>query len=88
MPHVFISTVRGGVETIKPYVDDLLCFAQVYNECEFHVTEIGCGKAGFTPHDIAPLLFPAIDNDIPNIFLSEIFTWCMNNEKTQIDNTE
>lgn len=68
-----IPTMQGGVDTIKPYVDEFLRFAQVHCEYDFLVTEIGCGKAGFTPFNIAPLFFPVIDNDIPNIFLPESF---------------
>lgn len=52
-----IPTMQGGVETIKPYVDDFFQFAKVHSELDFLVTEIGCGIASFTPKDIAPLFF-------------------------------
>lgn len=68
-----IPTMQGGVETIKPYVDDFLQFATVHGELDFLVTEIGCGIAGFTPQDIAPLFFKAIENDIKNVYLPESF---------------
>lgn len=68
-----IPTMQGGVETIKPYVDDFFQFAMVYNELDFLVTEIGCGIAGFTPQEIAPLFFRAIENDIRNVYLPESF---------------
>lgn len=68
-----IPTMQGGVETIKPYVDDFLQFAAVHGELDFLVTEIGCGIAGFTPQEIAPLFFKAIENDIKNVFLPESF---------------
>lgn len=68
-----IPTMQGGVGTIKPYVDDFLQFVSVHGELDFLVTEIGCGIAGFTPHEIAPLFFKAIENDIKNVFLPESF---------------
>lgn len=68
-----IPTMQGGVETIKPYVDDFIEFAKRHGELDFLVTEIGCGIAGFTPKEIAPLFFRVIDEDIRNIFLPESF---------------
>lgn len=75
-----IPTMQGGVETIKPYVDDFLQFAIVHNELDFLVTEIGCGIAGFTPKEIAPLFFKAIENDIRNVFLPASFMKYMNSK--------
>jgi hypothetical protein len=70
--------MQGGVETIKPYVDEFLAFARSHSELKFLVTEIGCGIAGFTPRDIAPLFRAAIDEDIENIYLPESFyQWIM-----------
>ena len=68
-----IPTMQGGVETIKPYVDDFLNFAVMHGELDFLVTEIGCGIAGFTPQEIAPLFFKAIENDNRNVYLPESF---------------
>ena len=68
-----IPTMQGGVETIKPYVDDFIEFAKKHNELVFLVTEIGCGIAGFTPQEIAPLFSLAIIEDIQNIYLPESF---------------
>ena len=50
-----IPTMQGGVETIKPYVDEFIQFAQQHPELTFLVTRIGCGIAGFTDEEIAPL---------------------------------
>ena len=77
-----IPTMQGGVETIKPYVDDFLQFAIVHSEFDFLVTEIGCGIAGFTPKEIAPLFFKAIENDISNVYLPESF--CVVYEKYNV----
>ena len=50
-----IPTMQGGVETIRPYVEDFIDYAARHPESRFLVTEIGCGIAGFTPCQIAPL---------------------------------
>lgn len=78
-----IPTMQGGVETIKPYVDDFLNFAVMHGELDFLVTEIGCGIAGFTPQEIAPLFFNAIENDIRNVYLPESF-YLVYEHKTRI----
>lgn len=54
-----IPTMQGGVETIRPYVDEFIQFANKHPEMTFLVTEIGCGIAGFTPQEIAPLFAKA-----------------------------
>lgn len=66
-----IPTMQGGVETIRPYVDEFLAFAQAHPEWHFLVTPIGCGIAGFAPEDIAPLFAAA--KDVQNISLPESF---------------
>ena len=66
-----IPTMQGGVETIKPYVDEFICFAQTRPELKFYVTQIGCGIAGFKVEDIAPLFQAAID--VENIILPKAF---------------
>ena len=62
-----IPTMQGGVETIKPYVDEFIEFAQTHPELKFLVTRIGCGIAGFRDEQIAPLFATAIDKE--NIIL-------------------
>lgn len=66
-----IPTIQGGIETIKPYVDEFIEFAKSHPELTFYVTKIGCGIAGFKEEDIAPLFKTAIN--IPNIRLPEGF---------------
>lgn len=66
-----IPTMQGGVETIKPYVDEFISFAKAHPEYTFFVTRIGCGIAGFSDEQIAPLFHDALD--IPNILLPEEF---------------
>lgn len=50
-----IPTMFGSVEEIKPYVDRFLDLAYEWDENTFLVTRVGCGIAGFTPDQIAPL---------------------------------
>ena len=64
-----IPTMQGGVETIKPYVDEFIAFAKEHPELTFLVTRIGCGIAGFKDSQIAPLFEAA--HDIENIILPE-----------------
>ena len=64
-----IPTMQGGVETIRPYVDDFIKFAKEHPNLTFLVTRIGCGIAGFTDAEISPLFENA--HDIDNIILPE-----------------
>lgn len=66
-----IPTMQGGVETIRPYVNDFVAYAQQHPDQQFLVTPIGCGIAGFEPEDIAPLFQGA--KVVKNISLPESF---------------
>ena len=66
-----IPTMQGGIETIKPYVDEFIKFAREHKELHFFVTPIGCGIAGFEPEDIAPLFAEA--KELDNVSLPEAF---------------
>lgn len=66
-----IPTMQGGIETIRPYVDQFIAFARLHPRYRFLVTEIGCGIAGFSPEQIAPLFAEA--RDIPNVWLPARF---------------
>lgn len=62
-----IPTMQGGVDTIRPYVDDFIAFAKQHPELTFLVTRIGCGIAGFRDEEISPLFAQA--HNIDNIVL-------------------
>ena len=62
-----IPTMQGGVKTILPYVEEFIAFAKQHPEMTFLVTRIGCGIAGFTPAEIAPLFSSAVE--VENIHL-------------------
>lgn len=71
-----IPTMQGGVDTIKPYVDEFIKFAKTHPQLKFLVTEIGCGIAGFSVEEIAPLFKQAIE--VENIYLPERFWLVLN----------
>ncbi len=56
-----IPTMDGSVAAIQLYVDDFIRYAAEHPELTFLVTEIGCGIAGYTPEQIAPLFTAALD---------------------------
>lgn len=64
-----IPTMQGGVETIRPYVDEFIEFAKEHPELTFLVTRIGCGIAGFTDREISPLFILA--HKVENIVLPD-----------------
>ena len=66
-----IPTMHGGVDVIRPYVDDFIVYAKGHPELTFLVTRIGCGIAGFRDEQIAPLFAAA--HNIPNIILPKSF---------------
>ncbi|MCM1377898.1 MAG: hypothetical protein NC097_01215 [Clostridium sp.] len=76
-----IPTMQGGVDTIKPYVDQFIRFARECDQNTFYVTRIGCGIAGFKDEDIAPLFEDALELynvRLPKSFVEVIF---LNREK-------
>ena len=79
-----IPTMQGGAETIRPYVDAFIDFAQVHPQYKFLVTPIGCGIAGFTPRQIAPLFREAIS--VTNITLPKDFYDVILESKVYIPN--
>lgn len=74
-----IPTMQGGVETVKPYVDDFIAFAKKHPEQRFFVTKIGCGIAGFREESIAPLFAEAVV--VENIILPREFIEIIKNRK-------
>lgn len=74
-----IPTMQGGVETIKPYVDEFISFAKRHSDLTFYVTKIGCGIAGFSFEEIAPLFADALSNS--NIHLPKDFVEIIKSRK-------
>ena len=70
-----IPTMQGGVDTIRPYVDKFIAYAKQHPDKQFLVTRIGCGIAGFSADEIAPLFADAaaVENiSLPDDFWEEI----------------
>lgn len=78
-----IPTMQGGVETIKPYVDEFYRFAVKHPEYKFLVTRIGCGIAGFTPEEIAPLFTSAVE--LNNVVLPKDFVAVIKEKNSWMD---
>lgn len=72
-----IPTMQGGVETIKPYVDQFIEIARLLPFKTFYVTRIGCGIAGFSDSQIAPLFAAAAA--LPNVILPREFAMVLKN---------
>lgn len=66
-----IPTMHGGPQAIKPYVDQFINYALEHPQQLFLVTRIGCGIAGYTPRQIAPLFTDAIH--VNNVILPKDF---------------
>jgi len=72
-----IPTKNRNIVTMRPdeirgYVHDFILFAGDIRRWTFLVTEIGCGLAGHSPKDIAPLFAHALQHDnirLPKRFL-------------------
>ncbi|MDE6812178.1 MAG: hypothetical protein K2J15_07510 [Muribaculaceae bacterium] len=71
-----IPTMQGGLETIKPYVDEFIDLAREWDQTTFYVTRVGCGIAGFTDEEVAPLFADALE--LYNVRLPESFVKVIN----------
>ena len=59
------------LKVIKLYVEQFLDFARDRDDLTFNIVAIGCGLAGFTPNEIAPLFSNAPKNcNLPEEFKS------------------
>jgi len=59
------------LEEIQKYVDQFMQHAEQESHNTFLVTEIGCGLAGYTPKDIAPMFEKAVY--LSNVHLPKSF---------------
>lgn len=79
------------IDKIKPYVDDFIEFANNNLQYKFLVTKLGCGLAGYTAKDIAPLFAEAIDKPniwLPTEFIDELISTGMYNQIMNVEDTE
>lgn len=73
-----------SIEVIKPFVDEFIDYAKTREDLVFLVTEVGCGLAGLTPEEVAPLFINAIAID--NIHLPIRFWNVLNDIKNERTN--
>lgn len=58
-----------ALDAIQPYVNQFIRFAKNNPHLRFQLTPIGCGLAGYTPNEIAPMFALAPWNvDMPDEF--------------------
>lgn len=55
------------LNVIEKYVDEFIAYANENSELMFEVTKIGCGLAGYTNDDIAPMFI-----DVPSNCLLDV----------------
>lgn len=74
-----IPTTDDSTEKIRPYVEEFIIYAKAHPELTFLVTEIGCGIAGYSVAQIAPLFAGALNME--NVLLPRRFVECL--ERTE-----
>ena len=67
-----------GLRNIGPAVQRFTAFARNHPDQTFLVTAVGCGIAGYTPQEIAPLFADA--SSLPNVCLPESFWKVINKQ--------
>ena len=72
------------LSVIGKYVNEFLQFANEHKDLVFLVTPIGCGIAGFTPEDIAPLFKDAMEMN--NVTLPQSFIDVLEPDKEDLEN--
>lgn len=60
-----------GLEVLKNQAERFIHYAKEHPEHTFLVTAIGCGTAGYTPREVAPLFLKAVD--VENVWLPQSF---------------
>ena len=79
-----IPTTFPRIEMIRPHIERFLSFAKENRNLTFYVTPIGCGNAGYTAYDIAPMFASAVQMD--NVVMPESFNHVIANLPCNIDN--
>jgi len=67
----FIRTTNCDLEDIRMQVQRFIRYADYHQELKFYVTRIGCGAAGYSDAQIAPLFAGA--SSLPNVALPASF---------------
>lgn len=69
--HSYAIPTMEGMDNMRAAVERFVAFAKEHPELSFLVTPIGCGIAGYTPEEVAPLFAEAMNLD--NVHLPEPF---------------
>lgn len=68
-----LVTDKFELVAIQQFVNEFLKYAETCPTDTFFVTEIGCGIAGYTPEQIAPLFVHATKEEYNNVHLPQRF---------------
>lgn len=67
------------LEFVQYFVNHFIEYATKFSTLTFYVTEIGCGLAGYTPEQIAPMFKEAVN--LENVYLPKRFWDVLNKTK-------
>ncbi|MDE6135140.1 MAG: hypothetical protein K2F79_06155 [Muribaculaceae bacterium] len=73
-----IPTDSGSLETISKHINRFLDLAYEWDQNTFYITRIGCGQAGYTDSQIAPLFRRALS--LYNVRLPKSFVEILRKE--------
>ena len=79
-----IPSTYPSIDLIRPHVDAFIRFATKHQELIFLVTYIGCGNAGYTAYNIAPLFTDAYY--LKNVILPENFVYVIEHQPRMTGN--
>ncbi len=68
-----LPTMFQTVEELVPHVNKFIAFAKANPDKQFLLTPIGCGIAGFSSEEVAPLFKQVLADGLRNISLPEAF---------------
>lgn len=69
--HCYALPTMEGKASMKAAVDRFIDCAKEHPELTFLVTAVGCGIAGYTPQEVAPLFRNALA--LENVYLPQMF---------------
>lgn len=77
-----------SLRDIKPYIDQFLEYARLNHNTKFFVTAVGCGLAGYSMYEMAPMFAAATDNcRLPPEWVN-VITLIRNTNIVRIDGNE
>ena len=73
IPTKDMSIMTLDLTVIRKYVEAFLQYASAHKDLTFKVTRIGCGLAGYTDQEIAPMFWEAPSNCLFDDMWSPVF---------------